>query len=89
MMLMDARSRAPVFVRDVEGLDGDFAVLLHDAAQMFCQAVSEFNREAPDSRWRPGLGELLLAHPEKCEEMLAQIEEGRRPEPLEVQYVSA
>jgi hypothetical protein len=88
MMLLDARSRAPVFVRDLEGLDADFAVLLRDAAQLFCQAVSEAHGEPPDSRWSAELPELLVAHPGRCEALLARVEEGRLQETLEAQFAS-
>ena len=89
MMLLDARSHAPVFVRDLEGLDADFVVLLRDAAQMFCQAVSELKGEPPDSRWSAELPDLLVAHPERCEELLVRVEEGRFLEALEEQFTSA
>jgi hypothetical protein len=49
-------------------------VLLLDATQLLCRAVSVQQGEDPDCRWSPALPELLLAHPERCEETLALIE---------------
>jgi hypothetical protein len=58
-------------------------VLLLDATQLLCRAVSAQQGEDPGHRWSPALPELLLAHPERCEETLALIE---RKEFQEVSY---
>ena len=52
----------------------DCFVLLQDASRLFCQYVSEFYGEPSSSRWAPALPELLLSHPERCQETLALVE---------------
>lgn len=87
-MLADARASTPVFARSLDGLEEDFAVLLRDAARMFCRAVSRQHDEPPDSRWSPEIAERLLAHPERCDETLARVEEASAAEILEAQFAS-
>jgi hypothetical protein len=62
-----------LFSHDFNGSGADFYVLLHDATQLFCQAVSEQFGETPNCRWSPVLPELLLSHPDRCEETLERL----------------
>lgn len=52
----------------------DCYVLLCDATKMFCQSVSALYGEGESKRWSPVLPELLLSHPEKCDETLELVE---------------
>ena len=52
----------------------DSYVSLEDATLMFCCAVSQRYGEEPTRRWSDFLPELLLCHPERCEEVLGLIE---------------
>ena len=54
--------------------NADCYVLLQDSTKLFCQYVSEFYGEPATTRWSPSLPELLLAHPERCQEALELIE---------------
>ena len=70
-----AKHRTPLFSYDLNGSGADFYVLLHDATKLFCQAVSEGFGEDAHCRWSPALPELLLSHPDRCEETLARVQE--------------
>jgi hypothetical protein len=67
----------------------DCYVLLQDATKLFCQSVSEKFGEPPERRWSPVVPELLLAHPEKCREMLALLELEEFKELSYFQFVAA
>jgi hypothetical protein len=54
-------------------------VSLEDATLMFCCAVSQSYGEEPTRRWRDFFPELLLIHPERCEEVLSLIEREQFP----------
>ena len=54
-------------------------VSLEDATLMFCCAVSRRYGEEPTRRWRDFFPELLLIHPERCEEVLSLIEREQFP----------
>ena len=75
-VLTAVRRCAPVFVSDRAAFDGDCAVLVRDAAKMFCEAVGAFQGTTPATCGWPELPELLQAHPELCDEMLARVEHG-------------
>jgi hypothetical protein len=75
-VLTEARRSAPVFVGDRAAFDGDCTVLLRDAAKLFCEAVGAFQGMTPATCGCPELPELLQAHPELCDEMLARVEHG-------------
>lgn len=74
LMLEYSRDHAPSFAREAPGSDADCYILLHDATRLFCRYVSEQYGEESASRWSPALPEVLLAHPEKCNEALALVE---------------
>ena len=70
-MLRRAKEVAPFFGHEMYAPNADCYVLLSDATKLFCGAVSETRGEPKSPRWSPALPELLLSHPEKCEETLA------------------
>jgi len=74
-MLDLTRQGRPPFSHQFNGSGADFYVLLHDATQLFCQAVSERLGEAGNQRWSPALPELLLSHPDRCEETLTRVQQ--------------
>jgi len=88
-MLQDARQVAPVFGGEIYTSSADCYVLLHDATKLFCQYVSEMHGEAGTKRWSPVLPELLLSHPEKCNETLALLEREEFKDLSHFQFVSA
>jgi hypothetical protein len=59
----------------------DCYVLLSDASQMFCQAVSAGFGENLMRRWSPKLPELLFAYPDRCEQTLTAVEKRDYREP--------
>ncbi len=69
------RQRAPAFAEISGSVGADSLVLLTDATQLFCRAVSERFREEPKRRWSDMLPEFLLIYPERCEEILGLIEQ--------------
>lgn len=74
-IVQEAQHRAVAFARESYASSADCYVLLHDATKQLCEAVSEHYGETEKSkRWSPALPELLLSHPEKCEEILAMLE---------------
>jgi hypothetical protein len=73
-MLDLARQGSPQFPHEFNGSAADFYVLLHDATKLFCQAVSQHWGETDNHRWSPALPELLLSHPERCDETLALVQ---------------
>jgi hypothetical protein len=75
------KGRRPRFAGIARPFTTDSYVLLQDATQMFCQAVSENYGEEPTQRWNDFLPEFLLLHPERCDEVLGMIEQ-RRFEPV-------
>lgn len=74
-VLARSRELTPAFASHTPGADPDCYVLLHDATQLFCRAVSELYGEDAARRWSPLLPDYLLAHPDKCEETLGQLEQ--------------
>lgn len=86
--LAAAKRSAPVFVRDTVGFERDCSVLLHDATQMFCNALGELRGETSGQQWSPELPGQLLSHPELCDETLARWEGGVMEETPELHYAS-
>ena len=76
MTLGDVRTTGPACAVPPAGLDDDLAVLLQDATRMLCRSMSEGQGGLRDSRWSPDLADLLLSHPEQCDEILARVENG-------------
>src|SRR5688500_18610678 len=85
MMLCDhlqhLKGRRPCFAGIAGPFTNDSYILLEDATQMFCRAVSETYGEEPTRRWNDFLPEFLLLHPERCDEVLGMIEQ-KHFEPL-------
>lgn len=79
MMLCDhlqhLKGRAPRLAWPAKPFTNDSYLLLEDAAQTFCRAVSETYGEEPARRWNDLLPEFLLIHPECCDEVLGLIEQ--------------
>lgn len=73
-MLEYARKSPPLFSRGVCGFGDDCYVLLDDATRLFCSSVSESLGEPPLSRWSAILPRLLFDHPDRCQAILAMIE---------------
>src|SRR5262245_55183865 len=73
-MLLNARHLSGARGRELPFSNADCYVLLQDATKLFCQYVSEHYGEPAATRWSPSLPELLLAHPERCQEALLLIE---------------
>lgn len=73
-MLLNARHLPGPSGRELPYSNADCYVLLQDATKLYCQYVSESYGEPPATRWSPSLPELLLAHPERCQEALQLIE---------------
>jgi hypothetical protein len=69
------KGRQPRFAGIAQPFTTDSYVLLQDATQMFCRAVSESYGEEPTQRWNDFLPEFLLLHPERCDEVLGLIEQ--------------
>jgi hypothetical protein len=74
--LSRARSAASPFSRPVFALEEDGFALLADASGVFCSSLSHVLDHDERSRWMPALPQLLLAHPERCEEILDSLERG-------------
>ncbi len=88
-ILQHARHIAPAFGREIYASSADCYILLHDATKLFCQHVCEQYGEAENKRWSPALPELLLSHPEKCDETLALLERKEFKELSYFQFVAA
>jgi len=73
-MLLNVRHLPGNGARELPFSNADSYVLLQDATKLFCQYVSEFYGEPVTTRWSPSLPELLLAHPERCQEALELLE---------------
>jgi hypothetical protein len=73
--LQHLKGRRPRFADIAKPFTNDSYVLLEDATQMFCRAVSEAYGEEPTRRWNDFLPEFLLLHPERCDEVLGLIEQ--------------
>ena len=73
-VLRRVQETEPFFPERVAEPEGDCYVLIHDAARLFCEAVSAHHGQSLARRWSPELPSFLLTHPEKCEEALAMIE---------------
>ena len=71
------KGRRPRFADISRPFTTDSYLLLQDATQTFCRAVSERYGEEPTHRWNDFLPEFLLLHPERCDEVLALIEQQR------------
>ena len=74
-MLQNARESAPRFGQERYASNADCYILLADATKIFCQHICECHGEPLNKRWSDTLPELLLSHPEKCDETLALLEE--------------
>ena len=72
--LKQLKGRGPRFAGMSKPFTTDSYVLLENATLMFCCAVSQEYGEEPTRRWNDFLPELLLLHPERCEEVLGLIE---------------
>ena len=88
-VLQHAREITPTFGREVYASSADCYILLHDATKLFCQYVSQQYGENNGKRWSPALPELLLSHPEKCNETLALLERKEFKELSYFQFVAA
>ena len=88
-MLLDARQAATAFGWPTFSSSGDCYVLLHDATKLFCQCVSQLHGERDDKRWSPVLPELLLSHPDRCNETLSILEQKEFKELSYFQFVAA
>ena len=83
-ILQEAQLQRDGRQRELYASSADCYVLLQDATRLFCRAISElYGEPQPTHRWSPALPELLLSHPEKCEETLALME---RAEFKEISY---
>lgn len=74
-MLQYARENAPKFGQERYASNADCYVLLSDATRILCEHVCTRYNEPLDKRWSAAVPELLLSHPEKCQETLALLEE--------------
>jgi hypothetical protein len=74
-MLLNGRHLSGAGGRELPFSNADCYILLQDATKLFCQYVSEFYGEPVTTRWSPSLPELLLAHPDRCQEALQLIEQ--------------
>ena len=74
-MLQNAREHAPRFGQERYASNADCYILLADSTKIFCQQICERHGEPLNKRWSAVLPELLLSHPEKCDETLALLEE--------------
>ena len=88
-VLQEARKVAPAFGQETYASSADCYILLHDATRLFCQYVSQIHGEIESKRWSPALPELLLSHPERCQETLALIERKDFTELSYFQFVAA
>jgi hypothetical protein len=88
-VLHQARQITPAFGREVYASSADCYILLHDATRLFCQYVGELYGETDNKRWSPALPELLLSHPERCNETLALLERKEFTEISYFQFVAA
>ena len=73
-MLVDSQHSVTDLGRELPYSSADCYVLLQDASKLYCQYVSEHYQEPPETRWSPSLPEVLLAHPERCQETLELVE---------------
>jgi len=73
-MLVDSHRSVTALGRELPYSNADCYVLLQDATKLYCQYVSEYYGELSTSRWSPSLPEVLLAHPERCNETLELVE---------------
>lgn len=87
--LLISKKEAPVFSRILFQTSADYFVLLTDATKLFCESVAETYHESENRRWSPHLPEFLLAHPERCAEILALLEEQDFHEPPYLQLAAA
>ena len=88
-LLLNAQKMAPASRRETYASNADCYILLHDATKLFCQYVSQLHGEVADKRWSPVLPELLLSHPERCDETLALLERKEFKELSHFQFVAA
>ena len=88
-MLQQAQHFAPGFTRDLPFSSADCYILLQDATKLFCHYVSEIHNEPTGRRWSPSIPELLLAHPERCHETLALVEQKEFKELSFLHFVAA
>jgi hypothetical protein len=88
-MLHQAQRFAPGFARDLPFSSADCYILLQDATKLFCHYVSELYDEPAGKRWSPSLPELLLSHPERCQETLALVEQKEFKEISYLHFVAA
>ena len=90
LLLQDAQQRVATFGREARVSNEDYYVLLNDATRLYCRALSQVYEEADtEKRWSPALPELLLSHPEKCDETLALLEAREFEEPSYSDFVNA
>lgn len=73
-MLVDTQRSMTALGRELPYSTADCYVLLQDATRLYCQYVSEHFAEPRLSRWSPALPEVLLSHPERCQETLDLVE---------------
>jgi hypothetical protein len=88
-MLHHAQQITHGFGRDLPFSSADCYVLLQDATKLFCHYVSELYGEPYDKRWSSALPELLLSHPDRCEETLALVEQREFKELSFLHFVAA
>jgi hypothetical protein len=90
LLLKDAQHRTVAFGREACVSNEDCYILLNDATKLYCRALSQIYGEADgEKRWSPALPELLLSHPEKCDETLALLEAREFKEPSDFHFVNA
>ena len=73
-MLVDSQRSMTALGRELPYSTADCYILLQDATRLYCQYVSEHYAESRSNRWSPALPEVLLSHPERCEETLDLVE---------------
>lgn len=73
-MLVDSRRSLTALGKELPYSSADCYVLLQDATRLYCQYVSAYFGESESSRWSPALPEVLLSHPERCQETLDLVE---------------
>ena len=71
MLEQQARHQNAFWAAPLHGSNADCYVLLHDATKLYCEALGETLGERATPRWCPALPELLLTHPDRCDETLA------------------
>ncbi len=74
-MLDQLRRVPPVFLVDSYCLGDDCYVLLDDATQQFCAEINADGGANPGRQWSALLPKMLFDSPERCDEILAAIEE--------------